>query len=360
MKYCDTTAIILCAGKGERAKLGYNKTFFTLDNGKTVLDTTLDCFCDFEHIILVVSEEDKERVSCYNHKIVIGGKSRSESVVNALKEVSTPFVLIHDGARPYVSKEVIEDSVIKAREMGSGVACVKVTDSLKQEIDGKVISVNRENYYAVQTPQTFVTENLKKAYEQNSYATDDSEIYEKAGFKVVLSKGDYANKKLTSPTDFAPSSFRVGHGFDVHQLVNNRKLILGGVQIPHDKGLLGHSDADALVHAIMDALLSACGKKDIGCLFPDSDNAYKDANSIELLKKVMSEIKPFTPVNISAVIMAQKPKMSPYIDLMRTCLATTMNMDIEDINISATTTEKLGIVGEEKGIACSAVALLTK
>ena len=287
MKYSDTTAVILCAGKGERAGLGYNKTFFMLDNGKTVLDTTLSAFEDFENVILVINEADKDRYKNYSYPIVFGGQTRSESVMNALKEVTTPLVLIHDCARPYVSKEVIEDSVQKTRETGSGVASIKETNSLKCAENGNTYAVNRENYYIIQTPQTFITENLRLAYNQNSYATDDSEIYEKAGFPVTLSLGDYANKKLTHYSDFANSSFRIGHGFDVHQLVENRKLILGGVEIPHSKGLLGHSDADALVHAIMDALLSACGKKDIGCLFPDTDDAYKGANSMILLEKVI-------------------------------------------------------------------------
>lgn len=360
MKYSDVTAVILCAGVGSRAKLGYNKTFFTLNNGKTVLETTLSAFSDFDKVLLVINKNDEQLYSDYSLDKTYGGNTRSESVLNALKKVDTPYVLIHDCARPYVSKEIIADSVEKARLYGSGVCAVKEINSLKITENGNTYAVNRDNYYVIQTPQTFDTKKLQHAYELNLTATDDSEIFEKAGYKVTLCKGDYANKKLTEPADFSPCSFKVGHGFDVHQLAKNRKLILGGAEIPHDKGLLGHSDADALIHAIMDALLSASGKKDIGNLFPDSDNAFKDIDSKILLKKVMQEIKPYTPVNISAVIMAQKPKMSPHIDKMRQTLANIMALDIENINISATTTEKLGIVGEEKGIACSAVALLCK
>ena len=360
MKYSDVTAIILCAGSGTRAKLGYNKTFFKLDNGKTVLDNTLSAFRDFEHIILVINQDDAELYATYDFPTVCGGSTRSESVMNALKKVDTPLVLIHDCARPFVSAEIIADSVEKARETGSGVSAVKETNSLKVSENGNTYAVNRDNYYIIQTPQTFDTQKLLHAYSISSYATDDSEIYERAGYKITLSLGDYSNKKLTTPSDFSPSSFRIGHGFDVHQLVEGRKLILGGIEIPHTKGLLGHSDADALIHAIMDALLSAVGKRDIGCLFPDSDNAFKDIDSKILLSMVMQAIKPYTPVNISAVIMAQKPKMAPHIDSMRACLANIMEIAVDDVNISATTTEKLGIVGEEKGIACSAVALLTK
>lgn len=360
MKYSDVTAVILCAGTASRSMLGYNKAFFTLDSGKTVLETTLDAFCEFENILLVINENDADRYSALSLPTVIGGSTRSESVVNALDRVNTPLVLIHDCARPFVSAEVIADSVEKARQYGSGISAVRENNSLKVTENGNTYAVNRDNYYIIQTPQTFDTQKLKKSYKLSSFATDDSEIYERAGNKVVLSLGDYGNKKLTNPADFAPSSFRIGHGFDVHQLVEGRKLILGGIEIPHTKGLLGHSDADALIHAIMDALLSACNKKDIGCLFPDTDNAFKDIDSKILLSRVMQAIKPYTPVNISAVIMAQKPKMAPHIDSMRACLAGIMNIAVDDINISATTTEKLGIVGEEKGIACSATVLMTK
>ncbi len=360
MKYSDVTAVLLCAGSGERAKLGYNKAFFALENGKTVLQSALEAFADFEHIVLVCSQEDSDKITPLGFPVVLGGKTRSESSKNAIRVVKTPYVLIHDGARPFVSKEVIEASVESAKRCGCGVAAIPATDSLKQVKNGDVRTLTRSECYCVQTPQTFETAKLLAAYERGYEGTDDSEVYEKAGHAVFLSSGDPANKKLTNPQDFAPSSFKIGHGFDVHQLVEGRKLVLGGVELVHDKGLLGHSDADVLTHAVMDALLSGAGKKDIGCLFPDTDDAYKDADSMKLLERVIQEIKPYAVGSVSAVIMAQKPKMAPHIDDMRRSLATCMGIDVDDINISATTTEKLGIVGEEKGIAASAMAILVK
>ena len=361
MKYCDVTAVILCAGSGERAGLGYNKMLYVLPNGKTVLDTVLEKFADFENIILVHSTLDSEAFDKYPHEMVIGGNTRGGSVLNALKRVTTPLVCIHDGARPYVSSEVIADSVEKARATGCGVACVKEINSLKKLEGEYAISVNRDEYFEVQTPQSFDCAKLLSCYEKvGTDCTDDSAVWERGGERVVLSCGDYSNKKLTSHSDFAPENFKIGYGFDVHALVENRKLIIGGIEIEHYKGLLGHSDADVLVHAIMDAILSACGKKDIGNLFPDTDPAYKNADSCKLLERVMEAVKPHKIVNVSAVIMAQKPKMSPHVLSMRTRLAPILGIDVEDINISATTTEKLGICGEEKGIAAAATVLVSR
>lgn len=361
MKYSDFTAIILCAGSGSRANLGFNKAFFTLDNNKTVIDTTLSAFSEFENVILVYNENDADKIKDYSCKKVIGGKTRGESVRNALPQVTTPYVIIHDGARPYVSEEVIFDCVETVRKNGCAIACVKAVNSLKKKAGDNATSVNREDYFEVQTPQAFLTKNLVVAYEKiGTDCSDDSEVYEKAGYPVFLSKGDYANKKLTNYSDFNAQNFRIGYGFDVHALSKTRQLIIGGVKIEHYMGLVGHSDADVLTHAIMDALLSGAGKKDIGCLFPDTDKKYENADSIELLKVVVEEIKPYKIINVSAVIMAQKPKMSPHIDSMRSRLSSVLGIDFEDINISATTTEKLGICGEEKGIASSATVLLSK
>ena len=361
MKYSDFTAIILCAGKGDRAKLGYNKVFYTLDTGKTVIDTTLDAFKDFENVILVYNQKDEGKIKKYSQKKVLGGNSRGESVKNALDFVTTPYVIIHDGARPFVTTSVIDECVKNARKFGSAVACVKAVNSLKIKTEHGATAVDRDDYYEVQTPQAFNSKNLIDAYSKiGTTCSDDSEVYEKAGYTVTISNGDYANKKLTNYADFNAQNFRIGYGFDAHALVKKRQLIIGGVEIEHYMGLLGHSDADVLTHAIMDALLSGAGKKDIGCLFPDTDKKYENANSIELLKQVIKEISPYKIVNVSAVIMAQKPKMAPHIQAMRERLANAMQIDVEQINISATTTEKLGICGEEKGIASSATVLLAK
>ena len=359
--------IIPCGGSGSRTGLSYNKLFADL-GGVKVIEKTLSAFCrdDVAKIILPCSEKDeklfKEISLNFDKDIVIvhGGATRGESVKNALAFCNEKFVAIHDGARPFVSQSVITRAFEIAEKSGAAVTCVPVTDSVrKKEKDGSV-AVNRHDYYSVQTPQVFKTEEIKRAYtlaEKDGFtATDDAAVYERYIAKVAISEGDPLNKKITTAADltaFVPEDFRVGTGWDTHALAEGRKLILGGVDIPHTKGLVGHSDADVLVHAAMDAVLGALGRRDIGTLFPDTDPAYKGADSMKLLEHVISLMKEdgYRLNNLSAVIMAQKPKLSPYIPSMAANLATAFSVDISRINVAATTTEKLGMVGREEGIS---------
>ena len=368
--------IIPCGGSGTRTGLPYNKLFADL-GGIKVIERTIAAFCrdDVAKIIIPCSEKDekqfKEIAHNYDNDIVTvrGGATRGQSVKNALAFCDAEFVAIHDGARPFVSKEVIDRSFFSAERYGASVACVPVTDSIrKKEKDGSV-SVDRSDYYSVQTPQVFRTQEIKRAYdlaEKDGFtATDDAAVYERYIGKVSISEGDPANKKITTAADFAafvPEDFRVGTGWDTHALAEGRKLILGGTEIPHTKGLVGHSDADVLVHAVMDAVLGAIGRRDIGKLFPDTDPAYKGADSMKLLEKVISLMTDdgYRLNNLSAVIMAQKPKLSPYIPSMAANLAKAFSTDVSRVNVAATTTEKLGMVGREEGMSaicyCSLVA----
>jgi 2-C-methyl-D-erythritol 4-phosphate cytidylyltransferase/2-C-methyl-D-erythritol 2,4-cyclodiphosphate synthase len=357
MKYSDFTVVLLCAGKGERAKLEKNKIFYDL-GGITVFEKALCAFEDFENVVVVCSAIDESELRRYfSGKIVLGGKTRGESSKAGLKAVNTKYALIHDCARPFVNKELIERVARLTEEKGCAVPIIKEKNSLKKTVGDALVSVNRDDYAIVQTPQGFETKKLLAAYENADFETDDSAVYEKAGNKVFCCEGDENNVKLTTPEDFRAFPL-VGIGYDVHRLVSGRKLILGGVEIPHYLGLDGHSDADALVHAIMDAILSAAGLPDIGNLFPDNDDKYLGADSCDLLKQTLEKIKPRKVRSVSAVIMAQKPKMSPFIPKMREKLAGILNVDYSCVNVSATTTEKLGICGEEKGIAAQAIAVI--
>ena len=359
--------IIPCGGSGSRTGLSYNKLFADL-GGVKVIEKTLSAFCrdDVAKIILPCSEKDeklfKEISLNFDKDIIIvrGGATRGESVKNALAFCNEKFVAIHDGARPFVSQSVITRAFEIAEKSGAAVTCVPVTDSVrKKEKDGSV-AVNRHDYYSVQTPQVFKTEEIKRAYnlaEKDGFtATDDAAVYERYIAKVAISEGNPLNKKITTAADlaaFVPEDFRVGTGWDTHALAEGRKLILGGVDIPHTKGLVGHSDADVLVHAAMDAALGALGRRDIGMLFPDTDPAYKGADSMKLLEHVISLMKEdgYRLNNLSAVIMAQKPKLSPYIPAMAANLAAAFSVDVSRINVAATTTEKLGMAGREEGIS---------
>ncbi|MCL2370994.1 MAG: 2-C-methyl-D-erythritol 4-phosphate cytidylyltransferase [Firmicutes bacterium] len=373
------TAIILCAGSGSRTGLGYNKLFYNNGLG-TVLDLTLTTFLSCERVgsvILTYSKKDKSQVAEItktSDKITaaLGGATRFESVNNALKaSKGCDIVLIHDGARPFVTREIIDSAIDSAIQYGSGISAIPVVDTIKVTQNGIIKSTpDRSNLYSAQTPQAFRYDLISQAYNKatdnrqpSTNFTDDASVLEWYGTPPRLSLGSPDNIKITSPTDLAklPSNCKIGLGYDVHRFAKDRKLILGGVQIPHPFGLLGHSDADVLTHAIMDALLSATGLPDIGVLFPDTDNAYKGADSIELLKKVTQKVTDFTIVNISCVIMAQAPKLSPHIQKMRIKLADTLNIKIDQINISATTTEGLGITAtadQNGGIAASCNVLI--
>lgn len=386
----EICAVILCAGSGTRTGLNYNKILYNIGT-VTVLEKTLECFdgAGIDRFILAVSPDDEKNITDIVKPIIKegvkidicrGGNTRTQSVKNALDFIDTLYaskigsdnidfphcgiVLIHDGARPFVSLKTIKESITSARKFGSGIAAVKTIDTIKQ-VSGEIISktLERETLYNVQTPQTFRFDEIKKAYDaaQGSF-TDDSSVYENSGFTARIVEGSYDNIKITSPADlikFAPRQ-KIGLGYDVHRLEEGLPLILGGLKIKHSKGLVGHSDADVVTHAIMDALLSAAGLPDIGVLFPNTDNSIKGISSITLLKNVKDKIMQsgYLIGNISAVIIAEKPKLMNHIIGMREILAAELEIMLSQINISCTTSETLGVVGKEQGIAASAVCLL--
>ncbi len=362
----ECTAVILCAGEGTRAGLGYNKVLHGLSN-TTIAAMTASKFADFDRIVIVCAERDidilRENITYPNAEFVIGGKSRSQSVRNALNSIKhTDIVSIHDGARPFVTSAVIEASVDSAIKFGSGIAAVTPIDTIKVKHGTDLITLNRDETYVIQTPQSFRYDEIKRAYDSvDGDFLDDSDVYSRAGYTCTISAGDRSNIKLTSYRDFAGlnDTFRIGFGFDVHRLEVGRKLVLCGVNIPFEKGLLGHSDADAPIHAIMDALLSAAGLPDIGVLYPDTDPKFENADSTILLKDVVSLVcDRFDIYNVSVCIIAERPKLKPYIIKMRTTLANVLGIPFENVNVSATTTERLGITGEGKGIAAAADILL--
>ena len=365
-------AVVVCAGKGERTGLPYNKIFYKI-GCKTVLETVLDKFCDLPiyRIVLVVSKDNFDAVSAIasqyrNVSLCLGGETRSASVFNGLTALSDcDIAVIHDGARPFVSRKIIEDSIYSAIEYGSGIAAVPVTDTVKRVSGETVTTLDRDGLYAVQTPQTFRYAEILSAYKNaRGTFTDDSAVYEAFGFTPRLTDGSYDNKKITTPSDIKPLPYgvKLGIGFDVHRLVEGRKLVLGGVEIPHRKGLDGHSDADVLTHAIMDAILSACSLPDIGVLYPDTDDKYLGISSTVLLDDVVARMTKlgYSIVNISAVVIAQEPKLAPHIAAIRESLARHMGITADKINVSASTAEKMGTIGSGDAIEVNAACLLTE
>lgn len=401
------TVIFPAAGASRRMGGGTNKIFLEL-GGEPILIRTLKTFSRSPRInflIVVVSENEVDAVEkllnstddLKPYTIVVGGSERQYSIANGLKFLpdDAEIVLVHDAARPLISLNVIEDVIDAAEKFGGAIAAVPEKNTIKF-IDAEnfvTYTPPRSKLVEVQTPQGFRRELLIKAYEQAAQdkflGTDDSSLVERIGDKIKIVKSDYRNLKITTPEDLkiaesliSPAQFKtsdsfntsyplppttypllpkIGMGYDVHRLVPDRKLILGNVEIPYKLGLDGHSDADVLIHSIIDALLGAAALGDIGQHFPDTDPKYKGVDSGELLKKVheMLKIYGYKIGNIDATIVAQKPKLAPYILKMRVKLAEILKIDSNLISVKATTTEGLGFTGEGLGISSYAVVVLT-
>jgi 2-C-methyl-D-erythritol 4-phosphate cytidylyltransferase/2-C-methyl-D-erythritol 2,4-cyclodiphosphate synthase len=373
-----TSVIICAAGKGERAQQGKNKLLCPL-MGAPVLYHTLCKFKNFEEIIVTSSSEDKEEIeaisSPFNAKVVLGGSTRTLSVYNALKAVTGEIVLIHDGARPYVTQKIIDDCILSIKANGSGICALPVTDTIIVAENRQIKTVpNRNTLFSVQTPQGFYTKDIKAAYEKamatSQTFTDDSSVYSAFISPAHIYLGDECNKKITYKSDLdgqyplitAAKGQAVGIGIDVHSFGKQANFVtLCGEKIPCDSGLVAHSDGDVAVHALMDALLSAAGLRDIGYYFPDTDPKYSGADSLQLLSEVINLIKKedYSPINLSIAIQAEKPRLFKHIDAMRQNIADVCSVDINRVSISAGTSEKLGFVGEGLGITASASVLLT-
>ncbi len=367
------TAVIACAGSGSRAKQNQNK-IFSLVSGVPMVLKTVSAFDEVKRVdeILIVhshGEEDKIKEILKDIKkpvrYVTGGKTRFESIKNALAVIDDGIVLIHDGARPFIEHSDIENCIKTALTRGSAVLATALTDTVL-ETDGKdiIYASGRRDKLSALTPQCFRLIDIKNAYahadEQDEY-TDDAGVYSAYFGKCVAVVTNNKCKKLTFEEDFdnQPKYSKCGTGFDLHKLVEDRKLILGGIEIPHSKGLLGHSDADVLTHAIMDALLSSASLRDIGYHFSDKDKKFKDISSMVLLEEVMKMLKAkgLKPVHVSAVVMAEQPKLSPFREVITKNLANALELPTESVGITFTTLEGIGTVGREEGIASQAFVL---
>lgn len=370
----QVTAIIVAAGASRR--MGFDKLSYRLPDGQTVLEKScaaLAAHPAVAQLVLVAgaNRETCERVAQRCPKpcvVVAGGETRADSVRHGLEVASGELVAIHDAARPFVSQAVITAALQAAAQTGAAAPAVPVKDTIKvADADGRVQNTpDRATLYAVQTPQCFSRKLYLEALERVTgekahLVTDDCSLFELAGFPVTLTQGDYENYKITTKEDLQKEkTMRIGHGYDVHRLVEGRKLILGGVDIPYEKGLLGHSDADVLLHAIMDAVLGAAALGDIGKHFPDTDPAYKGADSLALTRAVAKLIAEhgYTVGNIDATILCQAPKLAPHIATMRQNIADAFGIPLDAVSVKATTEEHLGFTGEGLGIAAHAVALL--
>ena len=311
-------------------------------------------------------------------QVTAGGKRRQDSVKAGLDCLGSDvdLVLVHDGARPLVSAELIGKCAQAAMAHGAAIAAVPVKDTLKRAgADNRIVeTVDREALWQAQTPQAVRLDLLLDAYKFAGArdVTDEASLLEFAGVPVQLVEGSETNIKITRPDDLiiaekimeksSSPSMRVGHGYDAHQFAEDRELVLGGVTIPFELGLAGHSDADVLTHALCDAVLGALGAGDLGKHFPDTDKQFKDIYSINLLKSVMvlAVERNFVLSNADVTVVCQKPKLAPFLAAMKKNISKACAISEDQLNIKATTTEKMGFTGRMEGISCHAVVLLAK
>jgi len=378
--------VMLAGGSGTRMKTPINKTLIPLC-GKTVIRRSVEAFSGFTDEMVVVCYPDSmsdmireitKLTLSFPVRFVTGGDTRQQSVQKGLLAFqfeADDIVLIHDAARCLVSSEVIENVITGVKSAGSVVPGIPVSSTYKFCDDQQFITEtpDRTHLFEIQTPQGFSASDLLtvslKASKDGFLGTDDASLMEYYGFPVQIVPGSRNNLKLTTQDDLIAANkilkgnnkpMRVGMGYDVHRLVEGRKLILCGIEIPWPLGLLGHSDADVALHALMDAMLGACGMGDIGQHFPDTDDRFKGVSSLLLLKETNRLINAagFTVYNADITIVAQKPKLLPYIPQMKHVVAGCLDIEESFVNVKATTTEKLGFEGREEGISSYAVCLV--
>jgi 2-C-methyl-D-erythritol 4-phosphate cytidylyltransferase/2-C-methyl-D-erythritol 4-phosphate cytidylyltransferase/2-C-methyl-D-erythritol 2,4-cyclodiphosphate synthase len=407
------SAVVVAAGRGSRMGTDEPKQYLGLA-GKPILLYALELFeamPEIGEIVLVAAADEigrcealcRERRLRKVRRIVAGGAERQQSVYRGIGAASGEWVLVHDAVRPLVTADAVRRCMARALETGAAVLAVPVKDTIKvvDEAGRIAATPERRALRAVQTPQAFRRELLlachERAAREGFAATDDAMVVERFGHPVAVAEGEYSNIKITTPDDLAAAEwllrtrrseaaaaafagasaggtaaggtegadgmFRIGQGFDVHAFAEGRPLVIGGVTIPHERGLLGHSDADVLLHAIADAVLGALGLGDIGKHFPDTDPKYKDADSAKLLGHVwlLAKERGYRLGNVDATIIAQRPKMAPHIPRMVETIARVLEADDPSrVNVKATTTERLGFTGREEGIAAQAVVCLVK
>ena len=364
--------IILAGGESKRFNSKTPKSYHVYKE-KPLLLHSIDKaknYGKFSKIILVINKKHRSYINKLKIKdieIILGGKTRAESAYNALrslKNCNIKNVLIHDAARPNFSLKLLDRLYKGLRLNDCVIPAIQTSDSIKQKTSNIITNLKRENIYLIQTPQAFNYKELYKLQNNiNADVTDDANLFIKAGKKIKIIKGEINNNKITINSDIRiNNSIKYGLGFDVHKLVPNKKLYLGGIKIPSPFGTLGHSDGDPGLHAVTDAILGACSMGDIGEKFSDKNKKFKNIRSTVLLTEIIKQTikKGYLINNLDINIITQKPKIQKYKKKMTNCIAKTCNISPTQVNIKGKTTEKLGVIGKEKAIACEVIASVIK
>jgi 2-C-methyl-D-erythritol 4-phosphate cytidylyltransferase/2-C-methyl-D-erythritol 2,4-cyclodiphosphate synthase len=382
------TAIIAAAGEGRRLGAAVPKQLLDI-GGRSILERSVSAFAVHDRvddvIVVLPAELAASPEQCMTREIsaavqvVAGGQRRQDSVANAFDRVSpgSDVVLVHDAARPFVSAALISRAIDAALEHGAAIVAVPARDTVKR-VEGAgdhlVISetIPRDAIYFAQTPQAFRRDVLSAAVamgRRGVEATDEAMLAERAGHRVHVVEGDPANVKITDASDLeaarrattSPAIARIGTGYDLHRLVEGRPLILGGVTVPSEKGATGHSDADVVCHAVIDAVLGAAAEGNVGQHYPDTDPRWKGASSIPMLRDSarLIEHRGLKVANVDVTVVLERPKIAPYIDDIRAQLASALTIPVDCVSVKGKTNEGVDAVGRGEAIAAHAVALLS-
>ena len=381
------TAIIAAAGEGRRLGAALPKQLLAI-GGRSILERSVAAFAAHDRVddVIVVlpvelakaPEECMTRETSATVRVVAGGQRRQDSVANAFDRVSSAsdVVLVHDAARPFVSADLISRAIDAALKYGAAIAAIPARDTVKRVNgtgDDLVVSgtIPREAIYLAQTPQAFRRDVLSAAVaigRSGVDATDEAMLVERAGHPVHVVEGDPANVKITTTSDLdaarrmaaPPGGARIGTGYDLHRLVDGRPLILGGVTVPSEKGAMGHSDADVVCHAVIDAVLGAACEGNVGHHYPDTDSQWKGASSIQMLRDSvrLTNRRGLRVSNVDVTVILERPKIAPYLDDIRSQLSAALEVPVDCVNVKGKTNEGVDAVGRGEAIAAHAVALL--
>ena len=361
--------IILASGQSKRFNSSKPKQFIKYKN-KALFEHSLDKALKsklFKKIIIVTNDK-KQIKKKYSKEVLIikGGKERSDSSLIALKFIKKykpNNVLIHDAARPNFTIKLLKNLINSLKKNKASIPVIFSKDSIKYKVKNQLFNLNRKNSYLAQTPQAFKFKDVYNlSIKQKNKIQDEATLFIENNVKLNFIKGEILNNKITFKEDLISTKTYFGIGFDIHRLIKNKKLYLGGIKIPYHSGLKGHSDGDVILHSIIDALLGAMRKKDIGTFFPDNKNKFKNIRSTKMLKPIIEILKNNNLYinNLDVNLICEQPKVSKYRDKIIKSLSNLLNLDKDLINLKGKTVEKLGLIGNEKAIACEAIVSINK
>ena len=362
--------VILAAGKSVRFDKKNLKQFFKFKN-KEIIDHSIEKSLKsklFKKIIVVTNNINHLKNKKYFKSISVieGGKDRSDSsliAIKYLKKFKPKNILIHDAARPNFSIKLLKDLIRNLKKYRAVVPFLKSNDSIKYKIKGQFYNIDRKNTFLTQTPQAFRYKDLLfLAQKEKNKIADESTLFINHNYRIKFIKGEDNNNKITFKKDLITNKTFFGIGFDVHRLIKKKNLFLGGIKIPFHSGLQGHSDGDVILHAIIDALLGAMKKKDIGTYFPSNKNKFKNIRSPKMLRPILENLfsEGFAINNLDINLICERPKVSRFRNKIINSLSKLINLDKNKINLKGKTVEKLGLIGKEKAMAAEVVISITK